>query len=165
MNPPEIKENVIFDSNIWILGFTESHEAAKNLIRRHTRGEYTIYISAYIYDEVYQAFDRSLKGSAVDEAKQNFSQFIAGNDHIEGPSQQELKEMDIDRVRNLPENKMLGRILGVQTKDIPIVVFAWMHRQKSPEIFTLDRPFASFEPTEFNLFEISISTPFFNPQK
>ena len=72
--------------------------------------------------------------------------------------------MDLERVRNLPENKMLGRILGVQSKNIPIVVFAWTHQGKSPAIFTVDRPFASFEPSDFNLSEISVLTLFFDQE-
>ena len=51
--------------------------------------------------------------------------------------------------------QMLSRTLGIQPKDVPVVVLAWQWKEAGPSIFTADKPFAEFSPPDHGLPEIS----------
>jgi hypothetical protein len=51
---------------------------------------------------------------------------------------------------------MLGEILNIQPKDVPIVSLAYEYRFEQPHIITDDGEFASLSPAEFGLPAITI---------
>lgn len=146
----------IFDSNIWILGLTERNVEATALLQEVWDGDRSVAVSAYIYDEVFEAFDRDLSGADIQQAKNNFSNLVFKSQHVDGPETEEIKNMDLHRVRRAAVPTMMSRVIGVEAKDIPILVLAWQNREDEPTVFTADRPFSRFEPSNYGLDELSI---------
>lgn len=119
-------------------------------------GDRSVAVSAYIYDEVFEAFDRDLSGADIQQAKNNFSNLMFKSQYVDGPKTEEIENMDLHRVRHAAVPTMMSRIIGVEAKDIPILVSAWQHREDEPTVFTADRPFSRFEPLNYGLDELSI---------
>lgn len=76
---------------------------------------------------------------------------------LDVPSSRDLSDTLLaDRRRNV-HVRLLGRVLDVQAKDVPILVLAFSHVERQPTILTNDASFAGLEPIEYDLTEISIS--------
>lgn len=151
----ELPGAAVLDSNAWVFAITGRRDYAM-LPQLLLQNNVPIHVNAYIFDEVFVAFDRSLAGSEVEETKQRFAEFVAKHDGVYGPTQDALRNMDLGRVRSSPTVEMLSRVLGVQAKDVPILVLAWQVRDDSPTIFTEDKPFAEFDPAAHDLPEMEI---------
>ena len=147
----------VFDSNIWVLAFTGRNELASKYVDDVRDGKMKVAVSAYIYDEVLEAFDRSLKGAAVDDVQTDFIEFVFNCPSVAGPTQKDIKDMEVEQLRNHPPIQMMGRVLDIQPKDVPIVFLAWRCREDKPNILTADKPFSKFDPAEHNLDEIGMT--------
>ncbi len=149
-------DTAVFDSNIWILGITQKNETAEFLVQLVLKKQLKVYVSAYIYDEVFEAFNRSLNGSDVDRMKTKFANLVATAEYVDGPTQSDIERMDLERERNRHSVQMMGRVLDIQPKDVPIVYLAWRFRESEPHILTADEPFSQFDPQEHRLEEIGM---------
>jgi hypothetical protein len=58
--------------------------------------------------------------------------------------------------RSAPAVQTLARVCEIQSKDVPILVLAFEHRDREPTILTNDESFATFEPAAHSLPEIAI---------
>lgn len=114
----------IYDSNVWILGFTQSNTVCSEYVREAIRGERLVVLDAYIYQEVFDAFGRILDGEEHDRTKQNFATTVHDSDGITMPDPDRVAELDVASVRGKPELKLIARLLGCQVKDAPLAVLA-----------------------------------------
>ena len=100
MSFADFRGTAVFDSNIWVFGVTGENAFAEHLLQKVVDGDIQVPVSAYIYDEVYEAFNRSLSGEMVNEAKHDFTEFVFDSPAVSGPTQQELRKMDLDEIRS-----------------------------------------------------------------
>lgn len=140
----------IYDSNIWILGFTRSETRCSECVRDAIRGERLVVLDAYIYQEVFDAFGRILDGEEHDRTKQNFATVIYDSDGITMPNPDRVAGLDVATVREKSELKLIARLLGCQVKDAPLAVLASECRNSPPgsercevTIRTTDEDFAT----------------------
>lgn len=152
---------LVLDSNIWVIAIVEASDEHIDLLTRITQGDERAVVSAYIYEEVRDAFSRSehVTGTETEAAIKDFVNLIQTSEYIAGPSYEETTAIELAEVRSRRENVTLGRILGIQAKDAPIVTLA--HdcsereiRRGSGEtvtVITSDRAFADLDPDAHNL--------------
>ena len=67
-----------------------------------------------------------------------------------------LREVNLSEVRKREHNQLLGHVLGIQTKDVPIFSVAFEHRYDKPHVLTDDGEFGALSPAEFDLPNITI---------
>lgn len=140
----------IYDSNVWILGFTQSNTTCSGYVQEAIRGERLVAMNAYIYQEVFDAFGRILDGEEHDRTKQNFATAVHESNGITMPDPDRVADLDVASVRGETELKLIARLLGCQVKDAPLAVLACECRDAAtgPEkydvtIRTTDRDFAT----------------------
>jgi predicted nucleic acid-binding protein len=135
----------VFDSNIWVHGFTEQsgrpHELLAKL-RDHQHEQ--VRVSPYIYEEVRAAFHRSAMGQEVLDLERRFVNFVRKCDFVEEPEHDAVGEMELENIRELATIRTLAQTLGCQAKDAPIVVVAYDLPGFST-IYTTDKSFAEID--------------------
>lgn len=149
----------ILDTNLWVFGTLQTHERAERLLEQIERGEVVSAISAYMLQEVLNAFDRApgLSPSERDELKTLFCTRLTGmTGLIEAPSSRDVTESLLYERRSNPRTELLGRALDIQPKDVPILVLAFKHREREPTVLTNDESFAKLRPAAHNLPELSM---------
>jgi len=144
----------VFDSNIWIFGLTQTCEEAVSLVNKAIESAYHVGVSAYIFEEVMHNLQRSDHDQEIIERVQTrFADIVYGNPTIHGPTQTEIREIDLNTVRQDPRVQAMGEAFDIQNKDVPVVVFARQcaHPQDTPEvvIHTADREFSRFNPQQY----------------
>lgn len=149
----------ILDTNLWVFGTLETNDRATRLLDEIERGETVSAINAYMIQEALEAFDRTpgLTGQERDELKTLFlARLTRMTGLIEAPSSRDVSESLLDERRANVRTRLLSRVLGIQSKDVPILVMAFEHRDRHPTVLTNDAAFADFEPTEFDLDELAL---------
>lgn len=150
---------IVLDTNLWVFGTLGTHETAVGLLDEIERGETNSAISAYMVQEALDAFDRTpgLTPSERDEFKTLFlTRLSRMTGLIEAPSSRDISESLLDERRSNVQTRLLARVLGIQAKDVPILVLAFEHEDRNPTILTNDGGFAGYEPTEHDLDQISM---------
>ena len=151
-----VKKLNIFDSNVWINGLAEDVPEATQLIQETVDQERVVGVSAYICEEVNRNIQYEYgSGEYTDDLLSTFNKLLSASNVI-SPGLREISKMDTTEVRNSQSALFVGRILGVQPKDAPIVRFAWEHRGEQPRIFSTDESFAELDPADYDLEEISM---------
>ena len=147
------------DRNLWVFATVETNDRATRLLDEIERGETVSAINAYMIQEALEAFDRTpgLRGQERDELKTLFlARLSRMTGLIEAPSSRDFSESLLDERRANVRTQLLSRVLGIQSKDVPILVLAFEHRERNPTILTNDAAFADFEPAAFGLEEIAL---------
>lgn len=148
----------VFDSNIWITGFTGKSADAIQLINEVRQNQRSVGVDAYIFEEVIQAFDNS-GNPQKHNLKTAFAQFVNNHQMVDGPTQNAVSGMNLTRTRNQPEVMVIADVCSIQTKDAPVLCLAYQINeihQNSPIIYTHDRPFSNMNPNQHNLSQISL---------
>lgn len=149
----------ILDTNLWVFGTLGTNDRAERLLDAIDRGETTSAISAYMVREALNAFDRTpgLTDAERDEVKTLFlTRLTRMTGLVEAPSSRDVTDSLLDERRSNVHTRLLGRVLDVQAKDVPILVLAFEHLDRDPVVLTNDAEFASLRPDAHNLPEISI---------
>ncbi|MCU4802722.1 hypothetical protein OB920_20380 [Halobacteria archaeon HArc-gm2] len=141
----------VYDSNIWIHGLVGGCEEAIALIDEVIHNPVHVGVSAYIFDEVMENLQRAdLDQEVIDSAQTEFAAIVHENHTVHGPTQEELRQMDLGVRRRDDRVEMMAEVLGIQAKDVPILVYAHQLAQQpdTPEstIVTADREFSRFDP-------------------
>lgn len=149
----------IFDSNIWVYGITESAPRPTQLVQEAEMGDRQVTLNAYIYEEVREAFYRSksVPQPKVEQTITNFATRIAKAPTINEPDQRNVEDMNVDTVRGSPAAQLLGHLLSIQPKDVPILCLAYQWKHRNPTIYTNDGGFASLEPANYGIPDITIT--------
>lgn len=113
-------------------------------------------LDAYVFQEVVNAVHAGYQGQAVSTFLTRFANIVNRCNTINGPQQQAVSQMNVARVRDMREVKVLAEVLDIQAKDAPIVCLAWEYAASSPTIYTHDKPFSSLSPTNHNLGAITV---------
>lgn len=151
---------IILDTNLWVFGTLGTDERAESLLNDIERGWRLSAINAYMLEEALAAFDRMsrLTSAERDELKTRFlSRLTRMTGLLEAPSSRDVADILLTERRQNVRVRLLGRVLDVQAKDVPILVLAFSHVERNPTILTNDASFAGLEPDEYNLPEISIT--------
>jgi predicted nucleic acid-binding protein len=143
----------VFDSNVWIYGLVGDCEEAVALLEEVLTDPIHVAVNAYIFDEVMQNLARAdLAQDVIDSAQTEFATIVHGSHTVHGPTQDELRQMDVEAHRLDPRVEMIGETFGIQPKDVPILVFAHQYAQQpdapTTVIHTADREFARFDPSD-----------------
>jgi len=143
----------VYDSNIWIHGLVGDCADAISLLDEIINNPVHVAVSAYIFDEVMQNLGRAdLNEDVIESAQTEFATMVHGNHTIHGPTQEQIRQMDVEARRHDPRTQMMGEVLGIQPKDVPILVFAHQLTQQpnSPvtTIHTADREFGQYDPQQ-----------------
>jgi len=144
----------ILDTNLWVFGTLGTHDRAEQLLAEIEGGDTTAAINAYIVQKALNAFDRTpgLAGPERDEVKTLFlTRLSRMTGLLEAPSSRDFADDLLSERRSASKTLLLGRVLDVQPKDIPILVLAFEHEQHEPTILTNDESFAALEPAEYGL--------------
>lgn len=141
----------VFDSNIWIHALTRTCDDAVALVEEVINNPVHVGVSAYIFDEVMENLQRSEESrEVINRAQTNFATITHGNHTIHGPRQEEIERIDIEAQRRDPRIQIISEVFGIQSKDVPILVYAHQLSQRSnapvTTIYTADKEFAQFDP-------------------
>lgn len=144
----------VFDSNIWIYGLTRTCDDAVALVEEVIDNPVHVAVSAYIFDEVMENLQRSEESQEViHRAQTNFATIVHGNHTIHGPTQDEIEQIDIEARRRDPRVQIMSEVFDIQSKDVPILVFAHQFAQQSntpaTTIYTADEEFSQFDPRHY----------------
>lgn len=146
----------VFDSNIWIYALTRSCAEPVRLVETAVDGEIPVAVNAYIFDEVMRNLGRSEnRPEIIDRAKTRFAEILYGCRNIDSPNRREIRAMNIDAVRDDPTVQTMGTALGIQSKDVPVLVLAVQYADSNRAteypvtIHTADHEFAQFDPTHY----------------
>ena len=85
-----------------------------------------------------------------------FNNTVADLDNVIFPDQDEIGATYADEVRSRPEMRLLGTILGIQTKDAPVLVFAFDVNEEST-LFVADSGFDP-NPADHNITNVKIKS-------
>lgn len=149
----------ILDTNLWVFGTLGTNQRAERLLDEIERGETVSAINAYIMQEALNAFDRTsgLSSDERDELKTVFlTRLSRMTGLVEAPTSKEFHDDLLAERRAATHTRLLARVLGVEPKDIPVLLLAFRHEQRAPTLLTNDEGFASFRPSEHNLAEITV---------
>ncbi|WP_323677228.1 hypothetical protein [Halorubellus sp. PRR65] len=148
----------VFDSNIWVLGITEAHPKATALVNGAEVGDRQVVLDAYIFEEVREAFYRSehVDAADVEQTISNFAVRIAKPQSIVEPDQAAVEEMDLQEIREAPPVNLLGHLLDIQPKDVPVFCLAYRWQHQKPTIYTADESFAELHPPTYGLPDIEL---------
>ena len=123
------------------------------------RGETLSAISAYMVQEVLDAFERTpqLSPAERDEAQTVFlTRMHRMTGLLEAPSSRDMTRAILDETRNNTYVHFIARALDIQPKDVPIVVLAAKHGERKPTVLTNDEAFAECVPADYNHSAITI---------
>lgn len=149
----------ILDSILWVFGMLGTHELAISLLDEIDRGETRSALSAYMVQEILDAFATPtlLSPPERDRVQTAFLERLPGMvGLIDAPTYHDVAVEVIQERRRAPETRLLARILDIQPKDVPILVLAYRYVEQRPTILTNDRTFAECVPADLNLPEIAI---------
>jgi len=149
----------ILDTNLWVFGTLGTNDRAERLLDEIERGEAVSALNAYMVQEALDAFDRTpgLTPEERDELKTLFlTRLTRMTGLVEAPSSRDVTDSLLDERRASVHTLLLARVLDIQPKDVPILVLAFDHRDREPTVLTNDGEFASFDPTEHDLREITV---------
>jgi predicted nucleic acid-binding protein len=144
---------IALDSNRWLFGSLGRHDRAAAILDEIDRGETTSAISAYMVQEVLDAFERApqLSPAERDEVQTAFLTRMHGMAGLlEAPSSRDMTEAILDETRNDTSVRFIGQSLDVQPKDVPILTLAFKHAEREPTISTSDESFAECVPADHN---------------
>jgi predicted nucleic acid-binding protein len=142
-----------------VFGTLGTNQRAERLLDEIERGETVSAINAYIMQEALNAFDRTsgLSSDERDELKTVFlTRLSRMTGLVEAPTSKEFHDDLLAERRAATHTRLLARVLGVEPKDIPVLLLAFRHEQRAPTLLTNDEGFASFRPSEHNLAEITV---------
>lgn len=152
---------LVLDSNIWILALVEASDEHVAVRDRVIRGEDRTVVDAYIYEEVLDGLRRSesVSGADTQATIKDFVNLVQTSEYIDSPSYAEVPSVELPDVRARRENITLGRVLGIQPKDAPIVTLAHAYADRETRhgsaatvtIITSDRTFAELNPNAHGL--------------
>lgn len=142
----------VFDSSVWIWGLTEQAPEATSFVDEVVDGNRYVAVNAYIHGEVMNAFDssRTADSAAITQAKNTFNIIVAKRHNVDFPDQTEVEKMDPYEVRTNRLVELLGQSWDIESKDVPIVVFATEYDDMTT-IYTADRPFSTFDPADHGI--------------
>ena len=149
----------LLDTNLWVFGTLGANQRAERFLDEIDRGETVSAINAYIVQEALNAFDRTpgLSSDERDELKTVFlTRLPRMTGLIEAPASREFHDDLLTERRAARHTRLLARVLGVEPKDIPVLLLAFKYEQRTPTLLTNDETFASFRPSEHNLADITI---------
>lgn len=109
----------VFDTNIWILGFTESSPRAAALVEEVLDGDRDVSVSAYIYEKILEAFERTgLSRAKKDRTITNFAAIVEKSHNIVSPAQLDLRNIDLKTVQSHAGTRLLGAVLESSRKTL-----------------------------------------------
>ena len=146
----------VFDTNIWVYGITGRIHDAKQLIEDVVQGGREVTVSPYIYQEVIDAFRGSYNSHEADRHMNDFAALLLNTSNIHDPNYTQVRNIDVNQVRQKTSINLISTSFGIQSKDVPVVCTAYEHIAHSPTIYTNDRPFSSFNPSRYNLSNITM---------
>lgn len=139
----------IYDTNIWIYGLTEERAACTNLVAAVIGGNQQVTVSAYVFEEVRRTLESGrVETTMAEEHMNDFASILYGGQNIDGPTQEEVRVMDVATVRNSPPAQAFGAATDSQPKDAPILWSAFQIAKNDCEvtIFTTDVEFSNCSP-------------------
>lgn len=147
----------VFDSSVWIYAITRTCDEATELVESVLDGRIRVAVDPYVFEEVIAGIDRA--GSdrrAIDDAQTHFAEIVHGSPAVDAPSHRAVAEMRLDAIRTDDRTRMLGRTWGIQAKDVPIVMLADDQPSEPTIVYTSDREFSRFDPTEYGIDGIAL---------
>jgi len=151
----------VFDSSVWLWGLLTDAPEPDCLIQEVLDGAREVAVSAYIHDEVTTTLRSApdITGqteAGVSDAQMTFNNTVADLDNVIFPDQDDIGATYADEVQSRPEMRLLGTILGIQTKDAPVLVFAFDVDEKST-LFVAD---SGFDPSlaDHNITNVKIES-------
>jgi predicted nucleic acid-binding protein len=144
---------IILDSNLWVFGSLGRNDQAATLLGDIEQGDTVSAISAYMVQEVLNAFARtpSLSSAERDEVQTAFlTRMHQMTGLIEAPSSRDMTDAILTETRTDTYVNFIGQTLTIQPKDVPILILAYKHADREPTILTIDETFAECVPADYN---------------
>ncbi|WP_135304846.1 hypothetical protein [Haloarcula amylovorans] len=160
---------LILDSNVWIYIATADElpvEIYSNTLGERLyfteefyEGRHQTVLSAYMLEEIQQGLHRSdrVESEEIDDALTLLFKLLSScDDVITTFDDDELNEVELRDVRQKSHNQLLGHLLDIQAKDVPILSLAYEYRYERPHILTDDGGFGELSPAAVGLENITI---------
>ena len=125
---------IILDTNLWVFGTLGTDQRAESLLDDIERGRQVSAINAYMLEEALAAFDRvpNLTPRQRGDVKTKFcTRLTRMVGLLEAPSSRDVSDTILTERRRDAHVQLLGRVLDVQPKDVPILVLAFSHTAAS----------------------------------
>jgi predicted nucleic acid-binding protein len=105
----------VLDSNLWVFAVTGTNRTAIELVEDAVAEKREIATSAYVYQEVLHAFERStaLSRTETDEAIEDFLAVLRGYPTIHADfTQGDVRALDFEAYRLRPNSRLLATVLA-----------------------------------------------------
>lgn len=158
---------LVLDSNVWIYiataenrpveVFTESR-GVLDLFEDFLSGTYDTVVTPYMMREVHDGCKRSdrVSDKQANEALTRFYGIVKKCASIIIREDDVYSESMLSVVRNRPHNQLLSQLLGVQTKDVPVLTIAYDYYHRNPLVLTDDSGFGRLDTAAAGLPNITI---------
>lgn len=152
----------VFDSSIWLLALLSDEPEPNRLVREVVTGARRVAIDPYIHEEV----SRNVEEAAISETERRdrlelLNSTLRDLDNVLYPTYQELGTMNIESVRARAETELLHCVLDIQTKDVPIAVFAYdlirADLTRTVTIYTADEGFGELDPSNHDIPRLTVA--------
>lgn len=159
---------LILDSNVWIYAVTAEERPIRvrtesygdvELFDDFVSGRFRSVVTPYMAAEIERGCRRSerLPESDVDVALSVFYGILGSCDSIRTPfDEADLSEETLVTHRTRPCNRLVGDLLDIQAKDVPIFLPAYDHAPENPVVLTDDGEFARLNPEWHDLPNVTV---------
>ncbi|MHA2364238.1 MAG: hypothetical protein ACXAC7_09795 [Candidatus Hodarchaeales archaeon] len=126
METNDSRISIILDCNLWIRLITEStNKFRKKLLS----GNYEIIITSYMVVEILRVLKRlsSRLKTSYNDLESLFWDFC-NHSKVKMDFQQPFSDSLISEIKNVPEIKMLAKLIDLEQKDVPYIVCAFQNK-------------------------------------
>ena len=159
---------LILDSNVWIYAITADERPIEldtesvgvvRLFDDFLVGKHDSVVTPYMAVEIERGCKRSdrVPSANLDATLTELYGLLGACESIHTPFDgDDLGETTLSEQRNRPCIRLVGELLGVQTKDVPIFLPAYDRCADDPVVLTADAEFADVEPRTHGLPRITV---------
>lgn len=158
---------LVLDSNLWIYALSTDRPVeveteslgTLELFEDLVSGRYVSVVTAYMAAEIERGCRRSdrLSGTEVDAALTKLYAMLGRCESIRTPfDSDDVSETTLSAHRNRTCNRLVGDLLDIQTKDVPILLPAYDCGRDHPVVLTADAEFADVNLPTHDLTAITV---------
>lgn len=159
---------LILDSNVWIYAITaderpiELETEALGIVRLFDDlldGKYDSLVTPYMAVEIEHGCERSdrVPSANLDATLTELYGLLGTCESIRTPfDTDDLGETTLSEQRERTCNRLVGELLDIQTKDVPVFLPAYDHYTDNPVVLTADAEFANLNPHIHDLSNVTV---------
>lgn len=159
---------LVLDSNVWIYAITADERPVEldteslgvvRLFDDFLAGKRDSVVTAYMAVEIERGCQRSDRVSSanLDATLTELYAMLGRCESVRTPFDgNDIGEVTLSEQRTRPCNRLVGELLDIQTKDVPIFLPAYDRYDDGPVVLTADAEFAEVKPSVHDLPRITV---------